>query len=66
VEAVFHCDCADFGPIGEGRERDRRQVGFEWLPLAKLGDFPLSPPGLGEVIGRFLAAGGATYLGDVH
>jgi hypothetical protein len=32
VEAVFHCDCADFGPIGEGRERDRRQVGFEWLP----------------------------------
>lgn len=66
VEAVFHCDCADFGPIGEGRERDRRQVGFEWLPLAKLGDFPLSPPGLGEVIGRFLASGGATYLGDVH
>jgi len=66
VEAVFQCDCADFGPIGEGRERDRRQVGFEWLPLAKLADFPLSPPGLGEVIGRFLASGGATYLGDVH
>ena len=66
VEAVFQCDCADFGPIGEGRERDRRQVGFEWLPLAKLADFPLSPPGLGEVIGRFLDSGGAIYLGDVH
>ena len=66
VEAVFHCECADFAPIGAGREKDRRQVGYEWLPLAKLADFPLSPRGLDEVLARFLRDGAATYLGDVH
>jgi len=66
VEAVFHCDCADFSPIGAGREKDRRQVGHEWLPLAKLAEFPLSPRGLGEVLARFLRDGSAAYLGDVH
>jgi 8-oxo-dGTP pyrophosphatase MutT (NUDIX family) len=66
VEAVFHCLCEDLAPIGEGRERDRRQVGFEWLPLARLADYPLSPKGLGEVIAKALKDGSATYLGDVH
>jgi 8-oxo-dGTP pyrophosphatase MutT (NUDIX family) len=66
VEAVFHCLCDDLTPIGEGRERDRRQVGFEWLPLARLADYPLSPKGLGEVIAKALRDGSATYLGDVH
>lgn len=66
VEAVFHCECADFAPIGAGRERDRRQVGFAWLPLARLEDFPLSPKGLGSVIAKALQDGSATYLGDIH
>jgi 8-oxo-dGTP pyrophosphatase MutT (NUDIX family) len=66
VEAVFHCECADFSPIGEGRERDRRQVGFEWLPLARLADYPLSPKGLGAIIPKALQSGAATYLGDIH
>jgi len=66
VEAVFHCLCEDLSPIGEGRERDRRQVGFEWLPLARLADYPLSPKGLGEVIAKAMKDGSATYLGDVH
>lgn len=66
VEAVFRCDCEDFSPIGGGRERDRRQVGFEWVPLAKLAEYPLSPKGLGEVLARALRDGSATYLGDVH
>ena len=66
VEAVFHCLCEDLSPIGEGQERDRRQVGFEWLPLTRLADYPLSPKGLGEVIAKALQDGSATYLGDVH
>jgi 8-oxo-dGTP pyrophosphatase MutT (NUDIX family) len=66
VEAVFHCECVDFAPIGAGQERDRRQVGFEWLPLARLADYPLSPKGLGEVIPKALQSGAATYLGDIH
>jgi hypothetical protein len=41
-------------------------VGFEWLPLARLADYPLSPKGLGEVIAKALQDGSATYLGDVH
>jgi 8-oxo-dGTP pyrophosphatase MutT (NUDIX family) len=66
VEAVFHCRCDDFSPIGEGKGHDRRQVGFEWLPLAQLADYPLSPRGLGEVIAKALQEGSATYLGDVY
>ena len=66
VEAVFHCKCEDFSPIGAGQERDRRQVGFEWLPLANLADYPLSPKGLGGVIAKALKDGAATYLGDIH
>ena len=66
VEAVFHCECVDFAPIGEGQERDRRQVGFEWLPLARLEEFPLSPKGLGPIIAKAIKDGSATYLGDIH
>jgi 8-oxo-dGTP pyrophosphatase MutT (NUDIX family) len=66
VEAVFRCRCADLSPIGEGKERDRRQVGFEWIPLARIAEYPLSPKGLGEVIAKALRDGSATYLGDVH
>jgi 8-oxo-dGTP pyrophosphatase MutT (NUDIX family) len=66
VEAVFHCTCEDFSPIGGGRTTDRRQVGFEWIPLEKLADYPLSPQGLGAIIAKFLQDGAASYLGDVH
>jgi 8-oxo-dGTP pyrophosphatase MutT (NUDIX family) len=66
VEVVFHCECSDFSPIGEGKEMDRRQIGFVWLPLDKLADYPLSPPGLSEVIRTSRNGGAARYLGDVH
>ena len=66
VEAVFHCACDDFSPIGGGRTTDRRQVGFEWIPLGKLADYPLSPQGLGAIIAKSLQDGSASYLGDVH
>ncbi len=66
VEVVFHCDCADLSPIGAGKETDRRQVGFVWLPLDKLADYPLSPPGLAEVIRSTRESGAARYLGDIH
>ena len=66
VEAVFHCTCEDFSPIGGGRTTDRRQVGFEWIPLEKLADYPLSPQGLGAIIAQFRQDGAASYLGDVH
>lgn len=66
VEAVFHCTCDDFSPIGGGRTTDRRQIGFEWIPLEKLADYPLSPQGLGAIIKQSLQDGSARYLGDVH
>ncbi|MCX6918233.1 MAG: NUDIX domain-containing protein [Verrucomicrobia bacterium] len=66
VEAVFHCACGDFSPIGGGLTTDRRQIGFEWIPLEKLADYPLSPQGLGAIIAQSLQDGSARYLGDVH
>jgi len=66
VEAVFHCHCTDFSPLGAGTLPDPRQVGYAWLPLDKLADFPLSPKGLESVLASALRGGGATYLGDIH
>lgn len=66
VEAVFRCACTDFSPIGAGQTQDRRQVGYEWIPLANLADYPLSPQGLGSIIAKFLSDGASSYLGDVH
>ncbi|MFM9147921.1 MAG: NUDIX domain-containing protein, partial [Verrucomicrobiota bacterium] len=66
VEAVFHCDCPDFSPLGEGKGQDRRQVGFEWVPMDDLDRHPLSPRGLGRVLIRALRDGTAVYIGDVH
>ena len=66
VEAVFRCTCEDFSPIGEGQTQDRRQIGYEWIPLANSADYPLSPQGLGVIIAKFLADGASSYLGDVH
>ena len=66
VETVFHCQCKDFSVLGTGREQDRRQVGFLWLPLHKLPEYPLSPPGLREIIKNSKESGVAVYLGDVH
>ncbi len=66
VEAVFHCDCPDFTPLGEGKGQDRRQVGIEWVPMDDLDRQPLSPRGLGSVLLRALRDGTAVYIGDVH
>lgn len=66
VEAVFHCECPDFSPLGEGKGQDRRQVGFEWIPVDALDRHPLSPRGLGQVLLRALKDGTAVYIGDVH
>lgn len=66
VETVFHCRCEDFSSLGAGQGQDRRQVGFLWLPLDKIAEYPLSPPGLREIIKQNLQGGAARYLGDVH
>ena len=66
VEVVFHCDCSDFSSIGEGKEVDRRQVGFTWLPIDRLADYPLSPPGLSAVLQAEQGSGSTRYLGDIH
>ena len=66
VEAVFHCKCEDFGSIGAGKSQDRRQVGYLWIPLSKLDQHPISPPGLSKIIMQNKKGGMGRYLGDVH
>lgn len=66
VETVFFCRCDDFAPIGGGKAQDRRQVGFLWIPLSKIDQHPISPPGLSKIITHRNKGGAARYLGDVH
>lgn len=66
VETVFYCKCEDFNSIGAGKGQDRRQVGFLWIPLSKIDQHPISPPGLSKIITQKTKGGAARYLGDVH
>lgn len=67
VEVVFECKIADEENLGRGFEKDKRQVGFTWLPLSELPAARLFP----SVFKNFLREDGTlsfpfAYLGDVN
>ena len=43
IEHVFECTLADKNTIGKGHDTDKRQIGFEWIPIAQLEQYPLLP-----------------------
>ena len=43
VEHFFICECTDYSTLKNGHKADDLQKGFEWLPLANIGDYRLNP-----------------------
>lgn len=66
VENVFRCTLHDPDSIGSGSEHDKKQIGFEWIPLAEVPDRRLLP----EAIKPFFKNGNfdpaTNYLGDLN
>ncbi len=66
VENVFRCTLLDPNDIGPGTEHDKKQIGVEWIPLAKIKERRFLP----EVIKQYFTDTGfepdSNYLGDVN
>ena len=65
VEFMFICDIVGDGNIKMGYEPDSGQIGYEWLPLMRLGEYRIYPSKLRDVISEDGFIGGI-YLGDVN
>lgn len=46
VNVAYWCGLADGQEPGEGTDPDPGQEGTEWLPIGRLGDHEIHPPGL--------------------
>ncbi|MGJ3241339.1 MAG: NUDIX domain-containing protein [Opitutales bacterium] len=67
VETVFRCTLLTHPEqLGQGHERDKKQVGFAWIPVDNLGRIDFLP----RVIVPFFQDGGfhppSRYLGDCN
>ena len=65
LELMFECTLV-VEPLREGSVPDDLQVGVEWLPLARIDQYPLMPRALRARIGAWEQSPGPIYLGDVH
>lgn len=70
VELFFACSLRDDGDaqrVGAGVAPDERQVGVEWVPLARLAKYNFRPKALLPLLHTFSAGGHRrpVYLGDV-
>jgi len=65
LELMFACTlCGE--PAQGGTRPDDLQLGVEWLPLARIDEYPLMPRALRAHLRDWPAAGAPAYLGDVN
>jgi 8-oxo-dGTP pyrophosphatase MutT (NUDIX family) len=64
VEVVFDCALSDGAEPVPGSNCDPNQIGWEWVPVSRLGDILFFPESLGaEVAGPAIVG---TYLGEIR
>lgn len=66
VETVFLARIISAKGLGSGRERDRKQIGFEWVPLAELSERPFLPKEAIPLLQKLPDELPAEYLGDIN
>ncbi|MGE9293906.1 NUDIX domain-containing protein [Ruficoccus sp. ZRK36] len=66
LEVVFHCSLPEGVEPSPGTERDRLQIGVEWLPLSKLNDIEFYPEVLKKLIDDGQVNATRLYLGDIN
>lgn len=66
VENVFRCSLPKPDSVGLGKELDKKQIGFEWIPLEEILERRILP----DVIKQYFTVDGFEntihYLGDVN
>lgn len=66
LESVFLCELEGSCAKRFGTERDRHQVGIQWLPIAQLDRFPLFPETLKSLFQNGEIVIPQVYLGDIN
>jgi ADP-ribose pyrophosphatase YjhB (NUDIX family) len=65
VELMFSCTLSDGVECAPGSEPDATQLAIEWLPLARLDEYPLRPNALIAPLMNSTGQYTPVYLGDV-
>jgi len=66
VETVFTCTIAAGTEPSAGSETDRKQIGFEWLPVGNLSSVRFLPGDAIPYIRNEVCSGENRYLGDIN
>jgi len=66
VETVFSCSIAEGAEPSRGSEKDRKQIGFEWLDMDTLAEVRFLPVDAVPAIQRQLRGESDLYLGDIN
>jgi len=66
IEHVFECSVLDDASIGKGLEKDKRQIGYEWIPLDSLEAYNFLPRFIIQFIKENKLEFQNPYLGDVN
>jgi 8-oxo-dGTP pyrophosphatase MutT (NUDIX family) len=66
VESVFRCHLSQPDAPFSSIEKDKKQVGIEWLPLAKLSQYPLLPSSIKAYFSSSDFSPPEVYLGDTN
>ncbi len=66
VEVVFHCELVDADALGNGQEEDRKQIGWAWLPIERLGRLKFYPKGIVAYFRNGAFVADSHYLGDIN
>lgn len=67
IEYMFGCSIiSDIAELGNGSVPDNAQIGFEWLEIARLGEYRIYPSVLKDVLCGNGKNTEIVYLGDVN
>ena len=66
IEHVFDCSVLDEASIGKGHEKDKSQIGYEWIPLDSLEAYNFFPRFIIPFIKENKLEFQNPYLGDVN
>jgi 8-oxo-dGTP diphosphatase len=66
IEHVFVCSIKNSNFIGKGFDTDKRQIGFEWIPIKEIAHYNLLPKYIKPFIQKNTLVFPNIYLGDIN
>lgn len=66
LESVFFCSLKSSPEIEKAHNPDNKQIGVEWIPIAKISDYKILPEILNSFIQDIHLKENDLYLGDIN